>query len=128
MAHDRNSLDPERFVADTEDSIEAIVIRIGAGDAQLVLVDHDGRWDRWVYGSVDECKAVAEKLGIAEVHVGEYPEKTRVRMNARLRPAEEYDHAAYPEQGRVGPVKPYPENRPRSQTPLPEEAPVPRGD
>jgi hypothetical protein len=114
MKEKRVSL-PDDFVASNPEGIEAIVIRIGAGDAQLVLVDSDGRWDRWVYHSVEECIDVAKELGIAELHEGEYPEKTRVRMNAYQKPAKDYETGAYPEQGRVGPVIPYPENRPRRQ-------------
>ena len=106
---------PEDFVGENAEGMEAIVIRIGAGDAQLVLVDADGRWDRWVYHSVEECTAKAKDLGISNLHEGEFPEKTRVRMNAYQKPKEEYAAAAYPEQGRVGPIIPYPENRPRPQ-------------
>jgi hypothetical protein len=47
----------------------------------------------------------------------------RVRMNARQRPPGDFDAAPYPEQGHVGPVIPYPENRPRPPRPLREEAP-----
>ena len=104
---------PEDFVGSNPDGIEAMVIRIGAGDAQLVLVDSDGRWDRWVYHSVEECTAVAKELGITQLHEGEYPEKTRVRMNAYRKPKEDFVAGPYPEQGRVGPVIPYPENRRR---------------
>jgi hypothetical protein len=104
---------PGDFVGSSPEGIEAVVIRIGAGDAQLVLVDSDGRWDRWVYHSVEECTAVARELGIAELHEGEYPEKTRVRMNAYQKPSGAYEDGAYPEQGQVGPVIPYPENRRR---------------
>lgn len=115
---------PRDFVGESLEGMEAIVIRIGAGDAQLVLVDADGRWDRWVYHSVEECVAIAKELGITEVHEGEYPEKTRVRMNAYQRPKEAYVAAAYPEQGRVGPVNPYSENRRRP----PPDALVERSD
>ena len=115
---------PGDFVDSKPEGIEAIIIRIGAGDAQLVLVDSDGRWDRWVYNSVEECAAVAKDLGIAELHEGEYPEKTRVRMNAYQRPAEAYESGAYPEQGQVGPVIPYPENRRRR----PPDDPVQRSE
>jgi hypothetical protein len=103
---------PASFLEARGGGTEAVVIRIGLNDAQLVLVDRDGGWDRWVYHSVDEAKEVAEKLEIT-VHEGEYPEEMRVRMNARQRAADDYDAGAYPEQGRVGPVIPYPENRPR---------------
>jgi len=115
---------PDDFVGSSPQGIEAIVIRIGAGDAQLVLVDADGRWDRWVYHSVEECTAVANGLGITELHEGEYPEKTRVRMNAYRKPEADYETGAYPEQGRVGPVIPYPENRRRP----PPAAPVDRSE
>lgn len=103
---------PADFVSARGDGVEAVVVRIGLNDAQLVLVDGEGRWQRWVYVSVDEARDAAEDLGVP-VHVGEYPEETRVRMNTYQRPAEDFDRAPYPEQGRVGPVLSYPENRPR---------------
>ncbi|MDQ3870535.1 MAG: hypothetical protein M3301_02830, partial [Chloroflexota bacterium] len=104
--------DPAAFAAAAGEGTEAVIIRIGLHDAQLVAIAPDGAWDRWVYHSVDEAKAVAQRLGIP-VHVGEYPEPLRVRMNAYQRPASDFDKRAYPEQGSVGPVIPYPENRPR---------------
>ena len=91
---------------------EAVVVRIGLHDAQLVLVDSRGRWSRWVYHSRDEAEAVARSLGIP-VYAGEYPEELRVRMNAYRRPREDFERGAYPEQGAVGPILNYPENRPR---------------
>lgn len=112
---------PEDFVATRGEGTEAVCIRIGLNDAMLVLVDGQGVWDRWVYHSLDDAKGVAEGLDVP-VHVGEYPEKTRVRMNAYRRPEWDFDRAPYPEQGSVGPVIPYPENRPRRQDVLaPEE-------
>ncbi len=104
---------PFEFVGAASGDTEAIVIRIGMNDAQLVLVDGDGAWDRWVYRSLEEAREVAESLGVA-VNVGKYPEKTRLRMSSRPRTAEDFAAGAYPEQGGVGPVKPYPENRPRN--------------
>lgn len=103
---------PQQFVEIKGDGTEAVMIRIGKHDAQLVLVDRRGEWKRWVYHSLEETTAVAESLGIP-VHVGEYPEEMRVRINSFPRTPEDYDRAAYPEQGGVGPVMPYPENRPR---------------
>ena len=103
---------PADFVAARGDGCEAVVIRIGLHDTQLVLVDAGGAWDRWVYHSEAEAKEAADALG-TPVHVGEYPEEMRVRMNAFQRPAESFEAGAYPEQGAVGPVIPYPENRPR---------------
>lgn len=118
--------DPRAFLAFSQEGSEAVVVRIGGHDAQLVLVDGDGAWQRWVYPSMDEALEVARSLGVP-VHEGEYPEETRVRMNARRRPPEEFERAAYPEQGRVGPVIPYPENRPRVVEAPPKEADRPGG-
>lgn len=97
------------------------MVRIGLHDTQLVLVDDGGRWQRWVYHSDEEAKQAAESLGIP-VHEGGYPEETRVRINKHQRSREDFDRAAYPEQGKVGPVISYPENRPRPEGgPIPEE-------
>lgn len=103
---------PEQFVEYRGEGAEAVVIRIGLHDAQLVLVDGAGHWQRWVCHSAEEATAIAERLGIP-VHLGEYPEEMRVRINGHQRPADDFDRGAYPEQGAVGPVMPYPENRPR---------------
>lgn len=111
---------PEQFVQHKGEGTEAVVIRIGLNDTQLVLVDRSGDWQRWVYHSEEEATAVAERLRIP-VHVGEYPEEMRVRINGYRRPAVSYDRSAYPEQGGVGPVMPYPENRPRRRGALAEE-------
>jgi hypothetical protein len=111
---------PQDFVAARGDGCEAVIVRIGLNDAQLVLVDKDGAWDRWVYHSFDEAKTVADDLDV-EVHLEQYPEGLRVRMNAHKRPRESFQEGAYPEQGEVGPVIPYPENRPRRV--VVEEAP-----
>ncbi|MDQ4142917.1 MAG: hypothetical protein M3198_04090 [Actinomycetota bacterium] len=122
----RRLKNPEDFVkARGADGMEAVVIRIGLNDAQVVLVDGRGAWDRWVYHSLEEAEEVAKDLGIP-VHVGEYPEKTRVRMGSYQRPAQDFDKAAYPEQGNVGPVISYPENRPRRLDTLKKEADPPR--
>jgi hypothetical protein len=107
---------PEEFVHASGDGIEGVVIRIGLNDAQLVLVDAGGDWDRWVYHSFEEAAAAASELGVT-VHSGEFPEDLRVRMNTHRRTKEDFDAGAYPEQGRVGPVIPYPENRPREIPP-----------
>lgn len=110
---------PAQFVEQREGT-EAVVIRIGLNDAQLVLVDGHGAWQRWVYHSVDEAQAMAESLDVP-VHVGEYPEGLRVKINSFQRPAEDFDKHAYPEQGGVGPVMSYPENRPRRKDVLMKE-------
>jgi hypothetical protein len=103
---------PKEFVEASGEGTDAVVVRIGLNDAQLVLIDGEGAWDRWVYHSVEEAKHAAEDLGVP-VHEGEYPEKVRVRINAHRRAPEDFARGAYPEQGAVGPVIPYPENRPR---------------
>ncbi|MFN2490035.1 MAG: hypothetical protein ABR529_09910 [Actinomycetota bacterium] len=103
---------PEDFTRRQGAGVEAVIVRIGLGDAQLVLVDAHGRWERWVYASPDEARERAAGLGVP-VHLGGYPEDLRVRINANVRPPEDFARAAYREQGRVGPVIPYPENRPR---------------
>jgi hypothetical protein len=110
---------PRQFV-EQRSGAEAVVVRIGLHDAQLVLVDGAGSWQRWVYHSVDEATAVAESLDVP-VHVGEYPEQLRVKINSYQRPAQDFDRHAYPEQGGVGPVIPYPENRPRRMDVLKKE-------
>ena len=102
---------PEQF-AESRSGVEAVVVRIGLNDAQMVLVDDRGAWQRWVFHSVEEATSVANSLGVT-VHEGEYPEELRVRINSYQRPASDFDKAAYPEQAGVGPVIPYPENRPR---------------
>jgi hypothetical protein len=105
---------PEQYVQNKGEGTEAVVVRIGMNDAQLVLVSPEGAWDRWVYHSVDEAKAIAGSLGVP-IHEGEYPEELRVRINRYQRPAQDFDRSAYPEQGRVGPTPSYPENRPRQK-------------
>jgi len=107
---------PEQYVAHEGEGTEAVVVRIGLNDAQLVLVSPEGAWDRWVYHSMDEARSAAESLGLP-IHEGEYPEELRVRINRYQRPAASFDRAAYPEQGRVGPTPSYPENRPRQKGP-----------
>lgn len=102
---------PKDFVA-KRDGCDAVVVRIGLHDTQLVVVDGAGAWDRWVYHSESEATEAANALGVP-VHIGEYPEQLRVRMNAYQRPTASFEEGAYPEQGGVGPVIPYPENRPR---------------
>jgi hypothetical protein len=111
---------PAHFVEQREGT-EAVVIRIGLNDAQLVLVDGVGAWQRWVFHSVEEATEIAEGLGLT-VHVGEYPEELRVKINSYRRPQADFDRHAYPEQGGVGPVMPYPENRPRRMDVLEQEA------
>lgn len=106
---------PDDFVRARSEGTEAVIVRIGGHDAQLVLVDRAGSWQRWVYPSVEDATRVAEDLGIP-LHVGSFPEEMRVRINAFVRPRADYDRSAYPEQGRVGPVSAFKENRARRRS------------
>ena len=117
---------PAQFV-EQRDEVEAVVVRIGLHDAQLVLVDGRGAWQRWVYHSVEEATEIAESLNVP-VHVGEYPEELRVKINGYARPAQDFNRHAYPEQGGVGPVIPYPENRPRRMDVLKKEVAAEAGE
>lgn len=117
---------PEQYVTHAGEGTEAVVVRIGMNDAQLVLVSPEGAWDRWVYHSLDEARSVAESLSVP-VHDGEYPEELRVRINRYQRPAKSFDRAAYPEQGRVGPTPSYPENRPRQKGAAARKEAAPEG-
>ena len=110
---------PRDFVRRQGPGVEAVCVRIGRHDAQLVLVDGEGRWERWVYASMEEARQAAADLGLSP-HEGAFPDDLRLRMNAYVRPPEDFDRGAYREQGRVGPVLPYPENRPRRLEPAPE--------
>jgi hypothetical protein len=87
-------------------------MRTGLGGAQAVFVAPSGDWRRWVYPTVDEAVKAAREVG-CQVHEQDFPEALRVRINAYRRPAEDYRRVPYPEQGWVGPVRFYPENRPR---------------
>jgi hypothetical protein len=111
------------FLSRRGPDVDAVIVRIGLHDAELVLVDGHGRWSRWVYASVEEARDVAAKLD-ATTHSGEFPEPVRVRMNAYARPPGDFD-VAYPEQGRVGAVIPYAENRPRQTGALEAEGSPP---
>jgi hypothetical protein len=115
----QTSRTPEEFVAAGGEGVEAVVVRIGLHDAQLILVDGRGAWARWVYHSMQEATAAAEPLGIP-LHEGVFPEELRVRMNAYKRTPADFERGAYPEQGAVGPLIPYPENRPRQVPESPE--------
>jgi len=110
---------PKDFVRRQGPGVEAVCVRIGLHDAQLVLVDRAGRWERWVYTSVDEARQAASELGL-NPHEGSFPDEVRLRMNGYVRSPEDLDRGAYREQGKVGPVLPYRENRPRRLQPSPE--------
>ena len=50
-------------------SVDAVVQRIGHDTWDLILVDADGAWDRWVFDSDGGARAAAEAAG-ASVHDG----------------------------------------------------------
>lgn len=114
----QRAVSPSEFVADPAGAA-AIVVRIGRGGAELVVVDADGDWKRWVYPSVEDAAAAARDLGV-DVTIGHFPEPVRVRMNARRRRRSEFDSGPYPEQGAVGAVTAYRENRPRRADETPD--------
>jgi hypothetical protein len=102
---------PDEFVARAAGDVEAVIMRLGLNGAQAILVSPSGSWRRWVYPSVETAVEAARGAGCL-VHEGEFPEALRLRLNAYRRPPEDYERAPYPEQGWVGPVNFYPENRP----------------
>jgi hypothetical protein len=69
-----------RFVMLRAD-VESVVQRIGDSTYDLVLVDVDGNWTRWVFVSEDHAKRVAADLGIP-VHDG-WDGRISQRINRR---------------------------------------------
>ncbi len=68
MAEDRPAREAKRF-AHARGSVDAVVQRIGHGTWDLILIDGDGAWDRWVFGSKESAAAAAQGAGAA-VHEG----------------------------------------------------------
>ncbi len=60
--------------------VEGVLQRIGHGMWDLVVIDVDGNWTRWVFPSDATAKAAGQQLGIV-VHEGWDPRMTR-RMNS----------------------------------------------
>jgi hypothetical protein len=69
-----------RFVTYQPD-VEAVLQRCGLDTFDLLLIDLDGNWTRWVFPSEEEAAAVAEGLGVP-LHRGWDDRMTR-RMNKR---------------------------------------------
>ena len=69
-----------RFVALRSD-VEGVVQRCGAETFDLVLIDVDGEWTRWVYPSEALAEAVAAELDIPLHHGWEEDERMSRRMN-----------------------------------------------
>jgi hypothetical protein len=68
MASGSQLADARRF-ADVHREVEAVVQRIGHDTWDLILIDADGAWDRWVVESKEAAVAAAEAAG-APVHDG----------------------------------------------------------
>jgi hypothetical protein len=61
--------------------VEALLQRCGLDTYDLLLIDVDGNWTRWVFSSEEEAVAVADNLGVP-LHRGWDDRMTR-RMNKR---------------------------------------------
>ena len=72
--------DARAFVAQ-HDGVQAVVQRIGADTFDLILIDAEGNWDRWVLPSAQAALDAAEALGVA-AHDG-WPDDLAKRMNRR---------------------------------------------
>jgi hypothetical protein len=69
-----------QFVTYRQD-VEALVQRCGLDTFDLLLIDLQGNWTRWVFESEEEAVAVADNLGVP-LHRGWDDRMTR-RMNKR---------------------------------------------
>jgi hypothetical protein len=61
--------------------VEAVLQRCGMNTFDLLLIDADGNWTRWVFGSEQEAAAVADDLELP-LHRAWDPRMVR-RMNKR---------------------------------------------
>jgi hypothetical protein len=68
-----------RFVQLRSD-VEAIVQRCGRETFDLLLVDLDGVWTRWVFTSQEKAEAVVDSLGVP-LHHGWDDERMARRLN-----------------------------------------------
>jgi hypothetical protein len=68
MSRGSQAEDAKRFVT-SRAGVDAVVQRIGADTWDLILIDADGAWDRWVFASQEEASAAGEGAG-ASVHEG----------------------------------------------------------
>ena len=70
----------KRFVALRTD-VEAVLQRCGLRTYDLVLVDPEGNWTRWVFTSEEAATTAADDLGVP-LHRG-WDERMARRMNRR---------------------------------------------
>jgi hypothetical protein len=61
--------------------VEALLQRCGLDTYDLLLIDFQGNWTRWVFTSEEEAVAVADNLGVP-LHRG-WDERMTRRMNKR---------------------------------------------
>ena len=61
--------------------VEAVLQRCGLDTYDLLLIDLNGNWTRWVFTSQEEAAAVGRDLGIP-VHEG-WDDRMAKRMNKR---------------------------------------------
>jgi hypothetical protein len=61
--------------------VEALLQRCGLDTYDLLLIDFQGNWTRWVFTSEEEAVAVADHLGVP-LHRG-WDERMTRRMNRR---------------------------------------------
>jgi hypothetical protein len=72
--------DLRKFVTYQTD-VEALLQRCGLDTYDLLLVDFQGNWTRWVFTSEEEAVAVVDNLGVP-LHRG-WDERMTRRMNKR---------------------------------------------
>jgi hypothetical protein len=70
-----------RAFATTHSDIEAVAQRCGVDTFDLILIDLDGNWTRWVFPSEEAAEAVARNLGVP-LH-REWDDRMVKRMNKR---------------------------------------------
>ncbi len=70
-----------RFVQLRQD-VEAVLQRCGINTFDLLLIDLEGNWTRWVFPSAEIAEAVAGKLGV-RVHRDWSEPRMAQRMNRR---------------------------------------------
>jgi hypothetical protein len=62
--------------------VEAVLQRCGLDTFDLLLIDLDGNWTRWVFPSQEAAEAVAEQLEVP-LHLGWDDVRMTQRMNKR---------------------------------------------
>ena len=70
-----------RRFAQLRPDVEAVLQRCGLRTFDLLLIDSQGNWTRWVFTSEESAEATAEELGVP-VHHG-WDDRMSKRMNQR---------------------------------------------